>query len=101
MLSFYLVIIAVMSLVTIIAFAKDKIASKKEKKTRIPESVLLTLISFGGSLGGLVGMYAFRHKTSFNEKFQFAIGVWASVVLQVALAVFIALVQFNVIGFAK
>ncbi len=32
-------------------------------KWRIPERVLLTVAVIGGSMGTLLGMYAFRHKT--------------------------------------
>ncbi len=100
-LSVYLIYTAVVSLITIIFFASDKIKSKNEKRTRTPEAVLLSLISLGGACGGLVGIYAFRHKTCFSEKFQFAIGVWASFVFQVALGIFIALVQFDIVSFIK
>ena len=101
MISFYLIFTACISVITIIAFASDKIAAKSEKKKRIPESVLLTLVSLGGAPGGLIGMYVFRHKTSFEDKFQFAIGAWFSFALQAALAIFIALLQFNVITIGK
>lgn len=101
MLSAYLIITALMSLATIIAFADDKMKSKKENKTRTPEAILLSFAAFGGASGGLVGMYAFRHKTSFKEKFQFAIGIWAAFIIQIAIGVFIALVQFGAISFVK
>ena len=94
----YLIICAAVSVVTIIVFAMDKIASMKENKTRTPESVLLSLIALGGAPGGLIGMYLFRHKTVFSEKFQFAIGVWAAFVIQVALAVVIALIQSGTVS---
>lgn len=37
---------------------------------RVPEKVLLLLCLLGGSVGGLVGMYTFRHKTR-KVSFQF------------------------------
>ena len=101
MLSVYLIYTAVLSMITIFFFADDKIKSKKEKRKRTPEIVLLSLASLGGAPGGLVGMYSFRHKTVFSEKFQFAIGIWTSFVFQVALGIFIALLQFGVISFVK
>ena len=97
MIKYYLIITAVMSVIAIIAFAHDKITAMREKGSRTPESVLLTLISLGGAVGGLIGMYVFRHKTSFGEKFQFAIGAWASLVIQIAVGVFILLIQNGVI----
>ncbi|MBE6588217.1 MAG: DUF1294 domain-containing protein [Ruminococcaceae bacterium] len=93
MLTVYLIICGVMSLVTLIIFAIDKIKSKSEDATRIPEIVLLSFISLGGAFGGFFGMYLFRHKTRFSEKFHFGIGLWFSLILQLALAAFIALVE--------
>jgi uncharacterized membrane protein YsdA (DUF1294 family) len=40
----------------------DKIKAKKNR-WRIPEATLLGLCAAGGSLGGIIGMYLFRHKT--------------------------------------
>ena len=33
------------------------------KKDRIPEIILITLALIGGSLGAILGMYTFHHKT--------------------------------------
>lgn len=97
MLRLYLIITAVISVLTIILFAWDKISSMQAKSVRIPESVLLSFISLGGAVGGLVGMYVFRHKTSFVLKFQFALGLWISLILQVACGVFIYLTENGII----
>ncbi|WP_414840272.1 DUF1294 domain-containing protein [Carnobacterium sp. TMP28] len=35
----------------------------QQRKWRIPEKRMLTLGLVGGGLGGLLGMYLFRHKT--------------------------------------
>lgn len=35
----------------------------RRRKWRIPEAVLLGVAAVGGSLGTLIGMYKFRHKT--------------------------------------
>lgn len=83
----YAGILVVMSLITLIAFARDKKSSSNENNGRTPEIVLLSLITFGGALGGLVGMYALRHKTNPVTKFHFAVTEWLSLVVQVALAV--------------
>jgi uncharacterized membrane protein YsdA (DUF1294 family) len=40
----------------------DKQKAKKNR-WRIPEKVLLGISFIGGSLGGIIGMYLFRHKT--------------------------------------
>ena len=55
----YLLIINVISF---FMYYKDKRNSIK-KKERIPEKVLLLVSIIGGSLGSLIGMFLFRHKT--------------------------------------
>ena len=55
----YLVII---NFVTFAAFAIDKIAAI-ERKSRIRIVTLLGLSFVGGSIGGIIAMYLFRHKT--------------------------------------
>ncbi len=87
MLLIYLIILAVVSVVTLLLFAIDKKNSANEANARIPEIVLLSLMTFGGALGGLVGMYVLRHKSNFVTKFHFAITVWASLIVQAVLAV--------------
>ena len=49
----------------------DKLRARK-KRWRIPEAVLMGVAVFGGSVGVMLGMYAFRHKT---RHIKFAIGV--------------------------
>lgn len=50
------------SLVAFVCYGADKRRAKKGA-WRTPEKVLLGLSFFGGSVGGLLGMSAFRHKT--------------------------------------
>lgn len=56
---FYLAIINAFSFLLMLS---DKHRAKK-KLWRIPEKVLLGSALLGGSLGALLGMYTFRHKT--------------------------------------
>ncbi len=59
----YLIIyLIIVNLVSLAAMAADK-KQAKSKRRRIPESVLLTLAFIGGSVGALLGMFMFRHKT--------------------------------------
>ena len=53
---------AVLSFVALTAYAIDKRRARK-KRYRISESFLLCLGFFGGSVGALIGMNLFRHKT--------------------------------------
>ena len=62
--------------VTFCAFGLDKWkAKRKEKKEtvrRVPEKTLLLLSALGGSMGALLGMRAFHHKT-FHRTFTFGV----------------------------
>ena len=63
-------------LITFLAFGLDKWkAKRKEKKEtvgRVPEKTLFLLAALGGSVGALLGMRAFRHKT-LHKTFRFGI----------------------------
>ena len=60
---------------------------KAEKKLwRIPESTLLTSAAFGGSIGAIVGMYLFRHKT---RHMKFCLGLPLILISQLAAVIFI------------
>lgn len=49
-----------------------------KKEWRISEKTLLTLAFFGGAVGGVLGMYLFRHKTKHNA-FAFGFPLMAAV----------------------
>jgi uncharacterized membrane protein YsdA (DUF1294 family) len=83
----YLIILGVMSIITLSAYAIDKKNSAKESNGRTPEIVLLSLTTFGGAIGALVGIYVLRHKSNFVTKFHFGITVWLSAIVQAAIAV--------------
>lgn len=50
------------NLLTFILFFIDKEKSKRNM-WRTKESILLSFIIIGGFVGGILGMYVFRHKT--------------------------------------
>lgn len=79
----YLVLI---NIITFIVFAIDKKKAKKSK-WRISEKTLFILSAIGGSVGGLLGMYAFRHKTRKNS---FRFGIPAILIAQIVLIYFLA-----------
>ena len=58
-LSYYLIII---NTINLILFGLDKYKAIN-KKNRIRNSTLLGLSLLGGSIGSILGMYIFRHKT--------------------------------------
>lgn len=63
----------------------DKIKARKNL-WRIPERVLFLTAILGGSLGSLLGMYAFRHKT---KHFSFILGMPLIFAIQVVAYVLI------------
>ncbi len=78
----YLIVI---NLVTLFAFIIDKKKAKRSK-WRIPEATLLGLAVLGGSIGALLGMRLWRHKTLHN-KFRF--GIPLIFLVQLAIAFFL------------
>ena len=63
----------------------DKIKAKKNR-WRIPERTLIGSAVLGGSIGAIMGMYTFRHKT---RHLKFTLGVPAILIAQIALTVFL------------
>lgn len=59
-----------------------------KNKWRIPESTLLTIAVFGGSLGIYAGMYALRHKTRHTK---FSVGVPILLSIQILAGILIYL----------
>ena len=68
----------VMSLWLLLAMGADKLYAKSGHR-RVPEKRLFLLALLGGAPGGLLGMYAFRHKTRHPR---FLLGFWALALLQ-------------------
>ena len=54
--------LGLMNLLALYMFWLDKRNARK-RRWRIPENTLLGVAFIGGSLGALLGMYIFRHKT--------------------------------------
>ncbi len=80
----YLIII---NLITFATMYIDKRKAKKAKR-RVPEKTLFILAFLGGSIGGIAGMYTFRHKT---KKTRFIIGFPAILIFQILIAIVIIL----------
>lgn len=79
----YLLIINV---ITLLAYGVDKWKARRSR-WRIPESRLLWMAALGGSLGAMLGMRLWHHKT-LHAKFRY--GVPAILIIQLALAAGIA-----------
>ena len=77
----YLIVINSLCFLT---FGYDKWQAKKNN-TRISEFNLLLLAGVGGTIGGLIGMNFFKHKTN---KFSFILSFYAIAILQIVLLYF-------------
>lgn len=84
----YLVII---NLITFLAMYIDK---KKAKygKWRISESSLFILVLLGGGIGGIAGMYTFRHKT---QKPRFVIGFPFILIFEIFVVIYYTFFAFK------
>ncbi|UUV23339.1 MULTISPECIES: DUF1294 domain-containing protein [Lysinibacillus] len=57
---------SIVSIVLLILMGMDK-SRPKNHEWRIAERTLFTLAIAGGAVGGVLGMYLFRHKTRHNH----------------------------------
>ena len=80
-----LVWLAVINLLTFIVYGADKRRARKGK-WRVPEKTLFLLPLLGESIGALLGMRVFHHKT---KHWYFVWGIPAILLAQIALAVWI------------
>lgn len=83
LLMIYLVII---NLIAFLTFGADKRRARRDKR-RVRESTLFLLAAIGGSIGALLGMYVFRHKT---RHWYFCVGIPVILILQIALPILIS-----------
>ena len=72
--------------INIIAFLAMFIDKRKAKKgtRRIPEKTLFSLVALGGGVGGIAGMYTFRHKT---KKARFVVGFPLILIFEIAVTI--------------
>ena len=80
-----LIYLLIINIVTLIVFALDKM-NAISKKWRYKIVTLLGLCFIGGSLGGLLAMYVFRHKT---QQDYFTIGVPLIIITQIIVLIFL------------
>ena len=80
-----IVYLLAINIVTLIAFAVDKIAAI-EHRSRIRIVTLLGLAFIGGSIGALIAMYVFHHKT---KQDYFSVGVPLIMLMQAMVIFFL------------
>ena len=78
----YLLLINAVAFILMLA---DKRKARKNR-WRIPERTLILSAALGGSIGALLGMYTFRHKT---KHLKFTLGIPAILIAQISLAIWI------------
>ena len=74
--------------INVITFLAMWIDKRKAKKGswRISEKALFTLVLLGGGVGGILGMYVFRHKT---QKPRFVVGFPFILLFEIAAGIFL------------
>ncbi len=83
--TFLIIYFVIMNIVGFAIMGIDK--RKAIKRTfRIPEATLFIVALIGGSIGSILGMHVFRHKT---RHWYFVFGMPAILAVQIALLVFL------------
>ena len=83
--NYFLLYLLLINAAAYLLMLADKVKARKNR-WRIPERTLIGSAVLGGSIGALLGMYTFRHKT---RHLKFTLGVPAILIAQIALAVFL------------
>ena len=83
--SFLLLYLGAVNIIGFLIMGIDKLKARK-RGFRIPEATLFLVALMGGSVGSLLGMYLFRHKTRHRK---FTIGMPLILLLQIALIAFL------------
>lgn len=84
-----LIYLLVINLMAFCAMWWDKRRAQKGE-WRISEAGLFTLVLLGGGIGGIAGMYAFRHKT---KKLRFTIGFPTILITEIVLAIYFLFIR--------
>ena len=82
----------IMNLIGFALMGIDKYRAKK-RSFRIPEATLFIVAIIGGSIGSLLGMYAFRHKT---RHWYFVYGMPFILLLQIIFFIFLLNAPFEI-----
>jgi uncharacterized membrane protein YsdA (DUF1294 family) len=83
-----IIILIYLLILNVIGFALMGLDKRKAQKHlwRIPEKTLFLSSLLGGSVGTLLGMYFFRHKT---KHWYFVVGMPLILILQIAAAIYL------------
>ena len=91
-----LIIVIYIFAVNVLGFALMGIDKSRAKKRgfRIPEATLFVVAIIGGSIGTIIGMFTFRHKT---RHWYFLYGLPVILIIQIALVIAILLSPFEIV----
>ncbi len=84
-----LIYLVVINLMAFLAMWWDKRRAQKGE-WRISEAGLFTLVLLGGGIGGIAGMYTFRHKT---KKLRFTIGFPTILITEIVLVIYFIFIK--------
>ena len=80
-----IIYLLVINIITFFSMGIDKYKAKKGK-WRTQEKTLFTLVALGGGIGGIAGMYFYKHKT---KKPRFYIGFPLIIIMQILILIVI------------
>ena len=86
-LTIFVIYLLIVNLLAFIMYWRDKNLAI-QGKWRIPENELMLVAAFGGSIGALISMYTFRHKTR-HAKFVLGVPIILAMQLMCLLAFFV------------
>jgi len=86
-----LMYLLIINLVGFLAMGIDKFKAKKGI-WRTKEKTLFTIAAIGGSIGSIIGMYTFRHKTKHNS---FVFGMPVILALQIGIIGYLLIRNFS------
>lgn len=92
---YILIYLAILNVIGFLMMGIDKLKAKRHE-FRIPEAALFMVAAFGGSIGSILGMYTFRHKTKHKS---FVIGMPAILIVQILIVVGIYLSPLEIVFF--
>lgn len=81
----FLVYLLIVNALGFILMLVDKIKARKNL-WRIPEATLFLMAAIGGSIGSILGMYTFRHKT---KHVSFLLGMPLILAVQIVIVILI------------
>ena len=84
---YFLLYLLLMNVIAFVFMHADKRRARKNR-WRVPERTLIGTAVLGGSIGALMGMYTFRHKT---KHLKFTLGIPAILIAQILLAAWLIL----------